>query len=164
MSIARRWLQRLARRPRSAGVERGQVAGIEAIPFGILVFVFGTLLITNAWAVIDARMATDAASREATRAYVEGWPDQSASWREARVRGREAAAAQGRNGNILRLDPSVDPTYERCARVSITAHYQVPAVSLPFLGGLGKGFTVSSTHSEVIDPYRSGGSAAGRCA
>jgi len=28
--------------------DRGQVAGIEAIPFGVLIFVVGALLVTNA--------------------------------------------------------------------------------------------------------------------
>ena len=32
--------------------DAGQVGGIEALPFGLLVFVVGTLLIANAWAVV----------------------------------------------------------------------------------------------------------------
>ncbi|MGV3758684.1 MAG: hypothetical protein ACO1PW_03960 [Actinomycetota bacterium] len=47
--------------------DRGQVAGIEAIPFGLLIFVLGGLLLANAWAVVDAKLATDAAAREAVR-------------------------------------------------------------------------------------------------
>src|SRR5919202_3284931 len=54
--------------------EAGQLAGGEALPFGVLVFVFGVLLIANAWAVVDAKLAVSAAAREATRAYVEAPP------------------------------------------------------------------------------------------
>lgn len=141
----------------------GQVAGIEAVPFGILVFVVGALLVANVWAVIDAKMAADAASREATRAYVEGWPTPTQSEAEADQRGREAVTAHGRDGTRVRLSQSVEPGYQRCARVTITARYEVPALSVPFVGGYGHGFTVSSTHSEVIDPYREGGTAGGGC-
>jgi hypothetical protein len=144
--------------------ERGQVAGIEAVPFGLLVLVAGTLLVTNTWAVVDAHLATDAAAREAVRAYVEGWPDPATSWAEARLRGAEAAAAQGRRGENVRFDRRLDPAYARCARATITARYDLPAVRVPFIGGSGHGFTVSSTHSEVIDPHRDGGPTGGSCA
>ena len=52
--------------------DAGQVGGIEALPFGLLVFVVGALLIANAWAVVDAKFATDAAARQAVRTFVEG--------------------------------------------------------------------------------------------
>ena len=41
-------------RQRASG-EAGQVGGFEALPFGVLIFVVGVLLITNVWAVIDAK-------------------------------------------------------------------------------------------------------------
>src|SRR3546814_12875156 len=50
----------------------GQVGGIEAIPFGLLIFVIGSLLIVNAWGVVDAKFATDAAARQAARTFVAG--------------------------------------------------------------------------------------------
>ena len=35
--------------------------------------------------------------------------------------------------------------------------YEVPALSLPFIGGFGRApFRVRSTHSELVDPFRSG--------
>jgi hypothetical protein len=34
--------------------------------------------------------------------------------------------------------------------------YPVPAISLPFIGGFGTGFTVKATHSEIVDPFRNG--------
>ena len=42
-------------RQRASG-DAGQVGGFEALPFGVLIFVVGVLLITNAWAVIDAKL------------------------------------------------------------------------------------------------------------
>ncbi|MGZ4694068.1 MAG: hypothetical protein ACXWA3_10620, partial [Acidimicrobiales bacterium] len=65
---AKRWLTRPGSFDRRD--DRGQLAGIEVLPFGVLVFVVGALLITNAWAVVDAKIAVDAASREAVRTYV----------------------------------------------------------------------------------------------
>ncbi len=62
--------------------DRGQVAGIEAVPFGILIFVVGALLIANAWAVIDVKMAVTSAAREAARTYVEA-PSHSIGREEA---------------------------------------------------------------------------------
>lgn len=155
--------RRCARR-RPARGEAGQLAGIEAVPFALLVLVVGALVVANAWAVIDAKLAVDAAAREATRTYVEGWPDPVASWRQAQAVGQEAATAQGRQGSRVELQRTLEPGYQRCARVRITASYRLPALSLPFIGGVAHGFTVSSTHSEVIDPYRSGGTAGGGCA
>src|SRR5690606_2186473 len=42
--------------------ERGQVAGIEALPFGLLIFVAGTLLVVNIWGVVDTKFAADTAA------------------------------------------------------------------------------------------------------
>jgi hypothetical protein len=151
---------------RRARDEAGQMGGVEMLPFGLLVFVIGTLLVANAWAVVDARMATDAAAREATRRYVEAEVPSRAE-AEAVAAGREALAAFGRDPDkgtvaLTRLD-SRDGGYARCARATFTATYQVPALTLPWIGGLGDGFTVTSTHSELVDPYRNGvpGSAEG---
>lgn len=144
--------------------DSGQLAGIEALPFGILVFVVGVLLIANTWAVIDAKLAADAAAREGARSYVEGWPrlDQSSS--SAAAAAREAVAAQGRAPAQLQLDPpQLDPAYQRCGRVTIVAHYRLAAVAIPLIGGFGHGFTVTSRHSELIDPYRNGGGDGGDC-
>ena len=76
--------------------ESGQVAGIEVIPFGLLTFVVGTLLVANAWAVVDAKMAVSAAAREATRAYVETPPGADPLAR-AQAAAREALRGAGRD-------------------------------------------------------------------
>lgn len=137
--------------------DAGQVAGIEALPFGVLVFVVGALLAANAWAVVDARFVVAAASREAVRAYVEA-PDPAAAVARADRAARETVAGHGRNPDRVRVTATLEPGrgWGRCARVRITARYPVPAITLPFAGGYGEAFEASATHSELIDPYRAG--------
>jgi Mg2+/Co2+ transporter CorC len=141
--------------------DQGQVGGVEALPFGMLIFVIATLLIANVWAVVDAKMAVDAAAREATRRYVEA--AEGAGAEEAAVTsGLAALEAHGRDPSRaqVRLEAVVTPdgraAYERCARATFRASYQVPALSLPLIGGYGQGFEVTSSHSELVDPFRDG--------
>jgi Mg2+/Co2+ transporter CorC len=146
--------------------DAGVVGGIEAIPFGLLVFVLGALLIANAWSVIDAKLAVNAAAREATRRYVEAEVTSSAGGgaadRAATRAGMAALAAHGRDPGRAQVrltglasrSGAAGPV--RCARVTYTATYQVPALALPWIGGLGDGFDVSARHSELVDPYRDG--------
>lgn len=144
--------------------DAGQVAGIEVIPFGILIFVIGSLLIANAWAVVDAKAAVVAASREATRVYVEA-PDQTSASIRAQAASRSAITGHGRNPDRARLvvDHVADEPWGRCVRVIVTVHYPVPALTLPWIGGYGHPFDVRSTHSEVIDPYRADLPIGGSC-
>jgi hypothetical protein len=104
--VVRRWRWGAGRgRERGAGRaasgvasrdDRGQVGGIEALPFGLLVFVVGSLLVANAWAVIDAKIAVDAAARQAARAYAEAELPAEAE-RDAVAAGLAALQAHGRN-------------------------------------------------------------------
>jgi hypothetical protein len=61
----------------------------------------------------------------------------------------------GRNPGRLQLTP-VDADFSRCAEVRFEARYPVPALTIPLIGGFGRGFTVVASHAEVVDPYRSG--------
>jgi hypothetical protein len=136
--------------------DRGQVAGIEAIPFGILLFVVGALLVANAWAVLDAKMATDSAAREAARTYVEA-PDHDTGLFDATAAARDAIDGQGRDPDRLELrGPATADEFARCNRVTFRATYVVPAIALPMIGGFGNGITVTSSHSELVDPFRDG--------
>jgi hypothetical protein len=136
--------------------DRGQVGGIEAIPFGLLIFVVGTLLIANAWAVVDAKFATDAAARQAVRTFVEA-EDASTALPRARAAGLAAIDAHGRDPDRATIQPVGPAPLERCARVTFEAIYEVPALTLPFIGGYGQApFRVRSTHSELVDPFRGG--------
>jgi hypothetical protein len=136
--------------------DAGQVGGIEALPFGLLIFVVGSLLIANAWAVVDAKFATDAAARQAVRTFVEGTEEDRAQ-DQAIAAGLAAIEGHGRDPGRARVAPVGDLSLTRCARVTFEAEYEVPALSLPFIGGYGHApFHVRSTHSELVDPYRSG--------
>lgn len=136
--------------------DAGQVGGIEALPFGLLIFVVGSLLIANAWAVVDAKFATDAAARQAVRTYVEG-RDAQVALEDAREAGLGAVEAHGRDRTRAIVGPVGEASLERCARVTFEAVYEVPALSLPFIGGYGRApFRVRSSHSELVDPFRSG--------
>lgn len=148
------------------------VGGVEALPFGLLTFVAGVLLVANLWAVVDAKVAVDAAACQATRHYVEAdvsGPGGSArAEREAVAAGLAALDAHGRDPSratvaLTSLEGAGGRAgYTRCARATFTATYRVPSLTIPWVGGLGPGFDVTGRHSEIVDPYRSGvpGSAA----
>jgi hypothetical protein len=152
-------------RTHTTAQDAGFVGGVEVLPFGLLIFVVGTLLVANIWAVIDARFAVDAAAREAARYYVEadvvdpgGQAHAEAGAIEA---GLAALEAHGRDRSradlqLANLTGGAGGEFVRCARVSFAASYEVPALTLPWIGGFGSGFQVSGRHSELIDPYRDG--------
>jgi hypothetical protein len=144
--------------------DAGQAGGIEVIPFGMLIFIVGTLLVTQAWAVIDVKLAVDAAAREGARTFVEA-PDEATALVRSDTAAREAITGHGRDASRLVVDaPDYGgAAFARCTPVVLGVHYPVPAVTLPWLGGIGDGFVVSATHAEIIDPYRSGLGADGGC-
>jgi len=149
----------------------GAIAGLEALAFGALIFVGGTLLIVNAWGVVDAKVAVSAAAREATRAFVES-PAQ-ATVEQAEVRAREAAhltmAGHG-SGRVALVDVRMQGAFPgrglvRCAEVTSTVTTSVPSLFIPFVGVLRQGgFEVRASYTEVVDPFRSGLDAGGICA
>lgn len=149
-------MRRLLRR---AGAESGAVGGVEMLPFGVLVFVVGTLLIVNAWGVVDAKMTVASAAREAVRAFVEAPPGGDAQ-ALATAAARQTVAALGRTARPPLVD--VQGQLTRCARIVATVGYAIPAVRLPWVGGLGT-FTVRSTASEIVDPLRGGLEGEARC-
>ena len=140
------------------------VAGVEALAFGVLVFVLGTLVILNGWAVIDAKFATSAAAREAVRAVVQAPVDASASdlRRRAEDAARHAFVAHGYEAEAVHI-PEADLTLERCAEVEVVAVTQVRSALVP--GMQGPALTeVRSRHVELVDPFRSGLSEGLHCA
>jgi len=143
--------------------EDGYVGGAEAIPLGILVLFAGTLIVVNAWAVVDARLVTATAAREAVRAYVEAAPATDAgatarqAWAEAELAANQVMVEHGRRPDRFSVRPTLTgPAYARCQRVAITATYELPAVTVPLVGGFLSGLAVSSTASEIVDPFRDG--------
>lgn len=132
--------------------DRGLVAGGDILLFGLVTMVLTSLVILNAWLAIDTSLAVSAAAREGARAAVEapGGP-------EAVTRGQRAINDvmndYGRPGPSL--DSITFAAFERCAPVSATVSYQINLIPLPIFGDFGT-HTISATHSEIVDPFRSG--------
>jgi hypothetical protein len=146
--------------------ERGQAGGMEVLPFGLLVFVAGTLVLVNIWGVVDSRFAADAAAREAARWVVES-ASRATTPEQVRAGATEVARAtmadHGRPGALhVRIDPP-DATFVRCERVRVTVFAEVPVIRLPFLGGFTRGFEVRATRSEIVDPSRAGVAGTATC-
>jgi hypothetical protein len=130
--------------------ERGQVAGVETVVFGVLVFVAGLLIATNGWSVLTTRNATSSIAREYLRAYTRQTNEPA-----ARRAGRSAAATVR---DTERIRPArvaiVEPArFGPCVDASVTVTVQVPLARLPFLGEVGS-TSVSVTRHERIDAYR----------
>jgi hypothetical protein len=136
--------------------ERGFVGGFEVLPFGLLVFVAGVMLITNGWAVVDGTVAASAAAREAARAYVEASDADEAE--AAAVRAALAAIdGHGRDPARAEVTWETGPDFRRCATNTIVVRYRVPTLTVPFVGAFGSGvIETSGRHTEIVDPYRSG--------
>ncbi len=143
--------------------DSGQVGGFEMVVFGLLVFVGGSLLVATVWSVIDTKLAMHAATRDAARAFVEAADPAAAEISAARAL-RNAVAAHGRDPERVR-DVSItsDGNVGRCTRVRITAAYPLPAVAIPWIRTSGENVIVRATHSELVDPYRSGGGGVSAC-
>ncbi|MCU1460396.1 MAG: hypothetical protein JWO37_471 [Acidimicrobiales bacterium] len=146
--------------------ERG-MGGVEVLPFGILIFVVGTLLVAFAWGVVDAKVAVSTAAREAARSYVESpvhaAGDTAVAERDGDDAARRAVADQGR----ISADPplavsfaidaaSGEAGFARCNVVTVTASYRVPVFNLPWARRAPLFFRTTARHREVIDPLRSG--------
>lgn len=121
---------------------------------GVLVFFVGVLIVANAWAVVDAKMAVAAAAREATRAYVES-PVGSDPIARAEAAARDAVRGMGRDPAKVSVR-AVHATFQRCAEARFEVTYDLPTLTIPLIGGFGRGITVTARHGEVVDPYRSG--------
>lgn len=136
------------------GDDSGFVGGLEGMIFGSLIFVAGTLLVANAWGVVDTKLAAATAARDATRTYVVG-ANAATAWSSAEATAGDALAGYGRSpikGRVQLLSGSLT----RCARVTIEVTYPAPALDLPFVGRVGHAETVTARSSQLVDPYRSG--------
>src|SRR5690606_18127173 len=105
---------------------------------------------------VDAKFATDAAAREAARTFVEAEDPQIAE-RAAVDAALHAIEGHGRDPSRAAVTSIGDLALERCQRATFRVEYTVPAINIPLIGGYGRSpFRVTSTHSEVVDPFRSG--------
>lgn len=132
--------------------ERAQMAGIESIPFGILVFVAGTLLIVNAWATVTTRTTATSIAREYLRAYTNA-PSQPEAIEAGDRAARAVAAAHDIDSTQLRIERPV--IWEPCGVAVVAVTITVPEIRAPFLGGFGS-TEVRVQHRDRLDPYRVG--------
>lgn len=135
--------------------EQGSVGGIEGVLFGVLIFVLGILVVVNAWGVVDAKMATSAAAREAARAYVEGTTE-SAAFTNARTAADGAMAGHNRALTNLAITGDVGDHYRRCEPIIATVATKVSRIPIGLLGHAAGTYMVSASHAEVVDPYKAG--------
>ena len=136
--------------------ERGQVGGIEAVAFGLLILIGGILLISNAWAIVDAKMAAGTSAREAARTFAKAvGSDPTDAAAQADLAGRETLAELGWRRRDITITNS-GPGFARCAPVSFAVSIPVRAFRLPFLPLGPRSFAVTARHTERVDPYRSG--------
>lgn len=143
--------------------EGGFVAGGEALALGVVVFVVGALLVLNAWRLVDGKLAVETAAREAVRGLVEAPVDVLTDPQ----RGHDVADARARATMVAHRGPgdTADATWGfvatrlagdtvRCSPVTATVTVTVDTVRVPLVG-FGT-VTLTGTHTERIEPYRSG--------
>ena len=133
--------------------ESGQVAGVETLALGTLVFVVGTLLAVNAWSIVTSRAVADDIATSYLRAYTEG-----ANATDAR-RDANRAAEAARTSHAFTADRvAIDEPdhFAPCEMVTVTATVSVPLVRIPVVGAVGS-TELEITRRERVDPYRAGG-------
>jgi hypothetical protein len=140
--------------------ERGQAGGVEALAFGLLIFVVGTLIVANAWAVVDAKFAATGSAREATRTYVETGTTATAAGDPANKAATAALTALHRPGSV---SLTLADGYRRCGRVTARVVTSVPILRLPFIRSGAGHIDVRGEDTRIIDPYRSGIPGAASC-
>lgn len=132
--------------------ERGAVAGLDALLFGVLILMAGAVLVINLWSVIETRAALDAAAREYLRSYTSSTDGPTAAARADLV----ARAVLDQRATPLRsvqvLGPDVTQ-FGPCQPTTVQLSATVPAVRLPFLVDIG-GTEVNVTATELIPPHR----------
>lgn len=133
--------------------EQGFVGGSEVLPFGLLIFVAGILIIANAWAVVDTKMTLDSAAQVMSRTISEADHLDTATI-DALARRTVADLGLDPGPVTIEIEPA-DTALARCQRVTVTLGYPVPALTLPILGRIGETVDVHATASELVDPYRS---------
>jgi glutamate 5-kinase len=138
------------------------MGGLWGWIFGLLMFVVGMLLVARTWAVVDTKFAVDAAARQAVRTYVEA-PDATAAGAEADQAADTALAGYGRHPSQAGV-ALVSGTFSRCSLVTIKVTYPSPLLELPWLGSVGRHGEVTATHSELVDPFRTGLPGTSSCA
>lgn len=129
--------------------ERGQALVEAALVIPVLLLVaFGVVM---AGRISHAKVAVQAIAREASRELATA-PSEDLGVSEALDTARSAADGYGLSQSRLTVDLNANG-FERGGTATAEVSYQVGLGDLPLLGRVG--VTVSSSHSERIDLYRS---------
>lgn len=132
--------------------ERGAVAGLDALLFGTLILLAGTVLIINLWSAIETRTALDAATREYLRTYTASVDGPTAAAR-AEHAARTVLEHRSTPLQSLRIQPPEVARFGPCEPSTVQLTATVPSVRLPFLDDLGT-TVVSVTATELVPPHR----------
>ncbi|MHB1139388.1 MAG: hypothetical protein ACYC2O_10565, partial [Microthrixaceae bacterium] len=132
--------------------ERGAVAGVEALLFSVLILVAGSVLLVNAWAVLDTRAGLDAAAREFTRSFTEQ-QDAGTALRIADSAARASLEHRGIDPDLVRVSVELPLGFGPCAPVEVSVQRQVAWLRAPFLGQVGDTL-VRVEHRELVDAHR----------
>jgi Flp pilus assembly protein TadG len=135
--------------------ERGQ-AGAEAVAIALILGIAIVLLFANVWVLVDAKMRVGEAAREGARAIVEANTPGDSPTQTARTAGSEAFLGASRLVHAPEYVVRADNGFGRCGRVAVQVRARIRTITLPFVGRWSPDFEVQSTHSEIIDPFRSG--------
>lgn len=148
--------------------DSGQMGGVEMLPFGLLIFVGGSLLVLNLWSVITTKMALNAAAREAAHAVAES----TGAGGQIQIDDEADDAARGAMRTFFNREPagfaapSIDyhgGQWQRCQRFTVTISFDAPIANVPFLGAMGPTKTVTASHASRVDPYRDSAQVIGSC-
>lgn len=149
--------------------DTGALGGAETVPFVILIFVVGSLMVFNLWSVIHTKMALNAAAREAAHAIAEAAP--SGSGVDTQVTAEAEAAA--RNAYQVFTGDQADPNFtvttdvpggwRRCAAFTVTVSTRAPLVRLPMVGAVAPSAPVQASSSSIVDPFRDSATVTGEC-
>jgi hypothetical protein len=131
--------------------ERGVVAGLEGLVFGSLILLGGTLLVVNAWGVLDTRQALDGGAREYLRAYTEAG-DAATAERAGNRALRSALEGRDRLLRTVRVQRPDPGRFGACAEATVALSATVPTVRIPFVGGFGT-VEVRVVHHELVDAH-----------
>lgn len=129
--------------------ESGQALVEAAIVLPVLlVLVFGVVM---AGRVVHAKIAVQSAAREAGRELATA-PSEEQGLTAADEAARSTADGYGLSADRLSVDLESNG-FERGGTVTATVSYDVGLGGLPLIDALD--ITVSSSHSELVEPYRS---------
>ncbi len=149
--------------------ESGQAGG-EVLAIGFVLLMSMILLALNVWAVIDAKIRVAGAARYTTRTVVESGPEDLANAAGTfgplfgehdpnNVATNAVKAALVDKPKLLRdvtVRVALSNDANRCSVAVVELQVRVPSFGLPHIGPLRNGFLVTSQHSEIVDPFRSG--------